>query len=445
MQEMPDSPYFSLSREELILRAEKGSVELEEVIKELFFQNEEKAKRAAELEIANKELVFQHEEKTKRAAELEIARSYLDNLINYANAPIIVWDQEFRITRFNRAFETLTGRTEAEVLGNSLEILFPPELVESSMDLIRNTVTGAKWEVVEIKIQHRDGKVQTVLWNSATLFDLNDQFPVATIAQGQDITVRKQAEQAIKDLNSNLERLVELRTADLKAALYELESFSYSVSHDLQTPLRSMAGFAELLKEKHDGGLDAESRHYLDMISSSTRNMGRLIDDLLDFSRMVRGEMMTMKVDLQKLAREVIQEAAKELPFGRIIDWRIGKLPVVTGDQEMLRQVLVNLISNALKYSSRVESPVIELGALTEDPEVWTLFVRDNGAGFDMRFVDKLFKLFERLHSTKEFEGTGVGLATIRRIIQRHGGRTWAEGEVNKGATFYFTLERESQ
>ena len=630
MQEKTQPPFSSLTREQLISRAEKGAAELVAAIRELAFQNEEKAKRAAELEVANKELAFQNEEKAKRAAELEvankelvfqnrekakraaelvianrelafqnqekakraaelevargeivfqqeekaeraaeleIARSYLENLINHANAPIIVWDPEFLITRFNRPFEVLTGRTEAEVIGQSLEILFPSERARSAMDQVRKTLAGERMEIEEIEIQHLDGTVRTVLWNSATLFAHDRRTPVATIAQGQDITERKRAEEAlrrseesfrrlfkdnasimlmldatdgrildandsavafygypreqlltlrkadlnplpesdllailgsvdeehgsrfdfqhrlasgairevevassrinlggrqvlhsiihditdrklaekeIKDLNINLERLVEQRTAGLKGALKELEAFSYSVSHDLRTPLRSLTGFVELLKEKQSDRLDPESRHYMDMISSSARIMARLIDDLLDFSRMGRGELMTMKVDLQQLAQEVIQEAVKALPSDRSIDWRIGMLPVVNGDQAMLRQVLVNLISNALKYSRNVESPVIELGTLAEGSKEWTFFLRDNGVGFDMKYVDKLFNLFERLHSTKEFEGTGVGLATVSRIIQRHGGRTWAEGEVNKGATFYFTLEKES-
>jgi len=503
---------------------------------------------------------------------LRETNAYLENLINFANAPIIVWNPEFRITRFNRAFEALTGRTEAEVLGKSLEILFPPELTESSMGLIRKTLTGERWEVVEIKILHLNGTIRTVLWNSATLFTQDGRTPLATIAQGQDITERKRAEQVlraseekyraimrsahdaivtvdqagnivgwnqgaetlfgykesealgkpatiiipegfgdghlagmhrirsggshhfigrtvelvglrknqsecpvelslaefetdlgwhataiirditdrkqaeleIEAMNRNLERMVEERTATLNAALGELEAFSYSVSHDLRTPLRSIAGFVELLKETISSVLDAESRHYLDMISSSSKMMGRLIDDLLDFSRMKRWEMSAIKVDLQQVATEVIQEAAADLPPDRVIDWRIGKLPVVTGDRTMLRQVLANLISNALKYSSLVEAPVIEVGSLTGDPKEWTFYVRDNGAGFDMRHANKLFKLFERLHSDKEFEGLGVGLAIVRHIIERHGGRTWPEGEVNKGATFYFTLKKES-
>ncbi len=318
----------------------------------------------------------------------------------------------------------------------------PDDLARTQQKFNDYAQTG-KIAEMEFRIIRSDGTVRWIRWLGQVIQDPDLGTPLV-IGVNMDISPQKQAEQDLKTLNSSLERLVETRTAGLKAALKELEAFSYSVSHDLRTPLRSLAGFVELLKEKQAGEQDAESRHYMDRISSSTRVMGRLIDDLLDFSRMGHGELMTLKVDLQQLAQEVIQEAAKMLPSDRCIDWRIGKLPVVTGDQVMLRQVLVNLISNALKYSGYVEAPVIELGALTEDPKEWTLFVRDNGVGFDMKYVDKLFKLFERLHSTKEFEGTGVGLATVRRIVQRHGGRTWAEGEVNKGATFFFTLEKES-
>jgi light-regulated signal transduction histidine kinase (bacteriophytochrome) len=196
----------------------------------------------------------------------------------------------------------------------------------------------------------------------------------------------------------------------------------------------------ELLDRKDTNGLDEKSRHYLDVISTSAKKMGCLIDDLLSFSRMGRAEMMTRSVDLQQLAQEVIEELSKGLPADRSIQWRLGGLPVVNGDRAMLRLVLVNLIANAVKFTQRVEAPFIEVDALLPDKGCHTLFVRDNGAGFDMKYVDKLFGLFQRLHSIDDYEGTGLGLANVRRIITRHGGKAWATGELNKGATFHFTL-----
>lgn len=227
----------------------------------------------------------------------------------------------------------------------------------------------------------------------------------------------------------------------LEAANKELEAFSYSVSHDLRAPLRHMTGFVELLGKREMDGLDEKSRHYLKVVSDSAQKMGCLIDDLLSFSRMGRAEMMKQSVDLKRLAQEAIEELSRDLPAERAIQWRVGDLPVVTGDRAMLRQVFANLFSNAVKYSRHVETALIEVDARTsQDNNGWTVSVRDNGAGFDMKYVDKLFGLFQRLHAIEEYEGTGVGLANVRRIVARHGGRTWAEGELGRGAAIYFTL-----
>ncbi len=248
-------------------------------------------------------------------------------------------------------------------------------------------------------------------------------------------------EEKVRTLNLQLEsRLLKLQEANR-----EMESFTYSVSHDLRAPLRHLTGFVEMLNERDTSGLDEKSRHYLDVISSSAMKMGCLIDDLLSFSRMGRGEMMETSVDMKLLTREVVDEISENLPQGRVITWHIGELPVVTGDRAMLRLVLVNLISNAVKFSGKVETPLIEVDVLPTEDAGYTLFVRDNGAGFNMKYADKLFGLFQRLHSTAEYEGTGVGLANVHRIIARHNGRTWAEGELGKGATFYFTLPNEKE
>lgn len=246
----------------------------------------------------------------------------------------------------------------------------------------------------------------------------------------------REREENVQLLNSKLEnQLIKLQEANR-----EMESFTYSVSHDLRAPLRHVTGFVEMLNRRDASGLDDKSRHYLTVISEAATKMSCLIDDLLSFSRMGRGEMMKSSVDLKQLTTEVIDEIEKDLPPERTIQWRIGGLPTVTGDRAMLRLVLVNLISNAVKYSNKVEAALIEVDVLPEENGSQTVYVRDNGTGFDMKYVDKLFGLFQRLHSSEEYDGTGVGLANVRRIIGRHGGRTWAEGELHKGATFYFTL-----
>lgn len=635
-------------------------------------------------------------ERVVRERELRETRDYLENLFGHANAPVIVWDGELRVTRFNRAFEELTGRPAQEVLGRHLDLLFPAdERREQALALVTAASAGERWETVEIPVVGAAGDARTVLWNSATIFDGDGTTPVATIAQGQDITERKRAEDELREaqarlafalershaggwdldlvdhtavrtlghdlvfgyaellsewtyemflshvlpedrdevdrlfqeavaerkdwvfecrirrtdgevrwvraagghqltaggeprrmagivqdvteerlaqevlrvseerfryvfenaligmsmtrpdgvvdvnaafcrmlgytredlagirwqdltppedvpevekllepmlsgateearflkryvrkdgsvlwadvssvlrrdaegrplhfitailditqrklaedeverLNRELEQRVLDRTAELDAVNQELEAFAYSVSHDLRAPLRHVSGFAALLEQREAGRLDERSAHYVARISASVAQMGVLIDDLLQFSRTGRAELRLETVDMDALVEEVV-EGLREEAGDRDIEWRIGPLPSVVGDRALLRQVWANLLGNAVKYTRGREPARIEVEARAGDDGLTVYSVGDNGVGFDMEYVHKLFGVFQRLHGDKEFEGTGIGLANVHRIITRLGGRVWAEGEVDRGATFSFALPR---
>lgn len=248
------------------------------------------------------------------------------------------------------------------------------------------------------------------------------------------------ASEKISKLNAELELRVVERTKQLEATNKELEAFSYSVSHDLRAPLRHMDGFAQILMTEPSVEKDERAQRYLQMITKAARQMGMLIDDLLSFSKMGRQSMVRQNVDFAAMVRDIISEF-KDEQEGRAIEWNIADLPLVEGDAAMLRQVWRNLISNALKYSRERTPARIEIG-WKEKPEEMVFFVRDNGAGFEMKYADKLFGVFQRLHKPEEFEGTGIGLANVRRIVSRHFGNTWAEGELDKGATIFFSLPK---
>ena len=245
------------------------------------------------------------------------------------------------------------------------------------------------------------------------------------------------ARDELRQLNKDLER----RTIELEASNKELEAFAYSTSHDLRAPLRHLAGYTELLQKHAASVLDEKSRRYVSLVLESAKRMGDLIDDLLAFSRIGRAETRNTVVSLGQLAKEISNEVEQQAE-GRNIVWKIGTLPGLHGDRSMLRLALVNLISNAVKFTRTRPQAEIEIGCTDGKPDEVVVFVKDNGVGFDMKYVNKLFGVFQRLHLPEAFEGTGIGLATVQRIVARHGGRVWAEGVVDGGATFYFSLPR---
>jgi len=345
------------------------------------------------------------------------------------------------ILSWNVGAERLYGYSASEAIGQSMLLVVPPEKHQELENLLSRIRKGERVDHFETVRTRKDGSRIDV---ALTLSPVNDAQGVVSGASviGRDITRRKQAELEIQALNRDLElRSVELSSlvAQLTDSVKELESFSYAVSHDLRAPLRHLDGFLALLYKREYSRLDDSAKHYLDCALQASQRMGRLIDDLLQFSRLGRSEIHKMPVDLNVVVDQVRNELEPEAQ-DRSVVWRLGTLPNVWADQSMLRQVMENLIVNALKFTRKCPAAEIEIGSQAgADGEV-VIFVRDNGVGFDMRYYSKLFQVFQRLHGEQEFEGTGVGLATARRVIVRHGGRIWAEGIVGKGANFYFCL-----
>jgi PAS domain S-box-containing protein len=288
---------------------------------------------------------------------------------------------------------------------------------------------------VDYRIIRPDGSILHLHAHGKPILDAEGR-ATRLVGTLQDVTERKKAEESIQTLNRELEA----RMGELASVNKELEGFSYSVSHDLRAPLRAIDGFSRMLADDYKDRVDDEGRRYLDVIMQNTHKMGQLIDDLLAFSRMGRKSLEAASLDMEQMARQTFAELQEQHP-DRALELRLESLPAGRGDPAMFRQVFFNLVSNAVKYSRGRNPAVIEIGARVEPTET-VYFVRDNGVGFEMDYVHKLFGVFQRLHSSEEFEGTGVGLALVQRIVQRHGGRVWAEGKLGVGATFYFTQPR---
>jgi PAS domain S-box-containing protein len=374
--------------------------------------------------------------------DLEEARSSLAesesryrSLVENINDVILSLDGRGRVSYISPVIQNYGGRRPEDVIGQPFTVFVHPEDRPALVSAFPCVLAGNA-EPQEFRLLGKDGAIRHMRMSGRPMLD--EGRVVGLTAVMSDITEQKQAEEAIRTLNEELEQRVAERTARLETANQDLKAFAYSVSHDLRAPLRHLDGYISLLKESM-ATADEQSRHYIDAVSASARFMTALIDDLLSFSRMARVEMMRTQVDLRDLALEVIRDLEPETE-GRAVDWRVGQLPVVTGDGAMLRVALANLLSNAVKFTRRRARADIEIGCLPAEEGQVTVYVRDNGVGFDMRCADKLFGVFQRLHRAEEFEGTGIGLANTRRVVERHGGRTWAEAKIDGGATFSFSL-----
>ena len=331
--------------------------------------------------------------------------------------------------------EEMTGWSPSETIGRRLSEFLHPDDRPATLEVFARSISGERCPTSEVRVLEKSGGYLDM---EMSVTPLRRGGQIELLGLARDATESKRAEAEIRGLNAQLEVRVRLRTAQLEAANRDLESFSYSVSHDLRTPLRAIDGFSKLLLDSYAERLDAEGVRLLEVVRQNARRMSQLIDDLLRFSRLGRHELMRSRLDLAAIVQGVWKElmAADKGPPAEL---RLQALPEVLGDPILLRQVMENLLSNALKFSSRRERRVVEVGCTAEGGQT-TYFVRDNGAGFDMQYAGKLFGVFQRLHSPSEFEGTGVGLALVKQIVERHGGRIRAAAEVNVGATIFFTL-----
>jgi PAS domain S-box-containing protein len=382
-------------------------------------------------------LTVDRELRQRRQAESALHRSEerfrlaVSDVTTYA---ILTLDPQGHVASWNAGAERIKGYRADEIIGKHFSCFYSQE-----------DVAAGKPEM-ELKVATRVGRIEDEGWRvrkDGSRFWANVVFTAMRNAEGnligfskvtRDLTERKIAEERIQTLNRGLEQHV----ADLTAANRELDAFTYSLAHDLRGPLRHIHGFANILMDDWNEKIDDEGKRFLGKIVKSSREMGVMVDDLLNFARLGRVELQRTLVDLSQMVEEVKHQLEPDIQ-GRSIQWEVGHLPTVAGDPALLRQVLVNLLSNAVKYTSKEQDAQIKVGSRNGGSEV-TVFVRDNGAGFEMQYAEKLFRVFQWLHRAEEFEGTGVGLANVRRIIERHGGRIWAEGEPGKGATFYFSL-----
>jgi len=381
-------------------------------------------------------------ERKRSEAALQQANLVVENspVVLFQWKPLEGWPVELvskNITQF--------GYTPEELLSGVVpfaSMVHSDDLERVVYEVRQNSDNGIDRFQQEYRVITKDGRVRWV--EDHTAIERDDNGKILRY-QGIviDITERKQVEEALRQAHEELEDRVKERTAQLEISNKELEAFSYTVSHDLRAPLRTMDGFSRILMDEYAPQLPEEAQRYLNLVRESTKKMGCLVDDLLAFSRLNRQSLNKALVSMKELVEQTLVSLENEYK-NRKIDIEVGDLPACLGDAAMLRQVWVNLFANALKFTRERENARIEIGAQFIDGEN-VYFIKDNGAGFDMQYANKLFGVFQRLHSEREFEGTGVGLAIVARVINRHGGRVWAEGKVDEGAVFYFSLPRSAE
>lgn len=362
--------------------------------------------------------------------QVERIRNYLATVVKQSNDSIYLHDQEGKIISWNEGAERIYGYSEKEALQMKIWNIIPDYLKPETQEFVNSLLQGSKIHSVETKRVTKHGKLVDVLFSAAVITDQRGAYSSIVITE-RDITQQKISDEQIRQLNEELKRNI----LQLEASNKELESFSYSVSHDLRAPLRALNGNARMLEEDFGDQLNIDGKKYLTKIYDNATRMDTLINDLLSFSKIGKKEVRKSLVSMEQLVKSVLDESAAH-QHGEI---KIHNLPDAIGDYALLQQVWTNLISNAIKYSSKKDQPHIIIGANTSPGEV-EYFVKDNGAGFDMAYADRLFGTFQRLHDSSEFEGTGIGLAIVQRIVLKHGGTVRAIAEPEKGATFYFTL-----
>ena len=426
---------LKIANEELIFQyqeKEKRATELIIANKELLFQNDEKKKRAAELKIANLEVVFQDDEKEKRAAELIIANEELafqNDEKEKRAAELVIANEELAFQneeKENRAAELIVANKELAFQNEEKENR-AAELIIANKELVFQNKEKEK-RAEELIIANKELAFQN---------EEKEKRAEELIIANREL---KNAEEDIRKLNDELEQKVIERTAQLESVNKELESFSYSVSHDLRAPIRAINGYTRILEEDYTEKFDADGIKVLYSIMHNSKKMGELIDDLLAFSKLGRKQVTVSEINMTDLVNLVKEELLFD-DGDNIPEFNIKELPPAKGDQSLIKQVWINLISNAFKYSKHKPTTNIEIGAY-EKGSLVVFYVKDEGAGFDMQYYDKLFGVFQRLHSQEEFEGTGIGLAIVQKIVHRHNGTVWAESTLNEGACFYFSLPK---